>query len=268
MIVRVNEKEMTLDNGFTLFQLRDLVEPDADVVIFNGFQTKDDRELQNGDYVVFICKGKTPEKEAFESMMMARHTPGVYKTLKNSTVGVAGVGGLGSNAALALARSGVGRLIVADFDIVEPSNLNRQAYLVEHLGKEKTEAIKDLIKRTNPYVEVETHTKRIKAENVKEIFGNVDVLIEAFDQATSKAELVNTALLTMQDTYVVAGSGMAGYFSSNSIITKQKMKKLYVVGDETNEAKPGSGLMAPRVNIAAAHQANMALRILLGKMEP
>ncbi len=97
---------------------------------------------------------------------------------------------------------------------------------------------------------------------------NVDVLVEAFDQAEAKAELVNTALTSMSDKYIVAGSGMAGYFSSNKIVTKQKLRKLYVVGDETNEAKVGSGLMAPRVNVAAGHQSNMVLRILLGQLAP
>lgn len=268
MNIKVNEKYIPVKEGTTLLELKEIENSKADVVVYNGFKTLKNRELKNGDSVVFIRKGEMPSRDSFEAMMMSRHTPGIFDKLKKSVVGVAGLGGLGSNIVLALARSGVGKMIIADFDVVEPSNLNRQAYLVEHLGLKKTEAMKDLISRTNPYTEIETHSLYIEPNNVKNVFHEVDVLIEAFDSPSCKAELVNTALKTMEDTYIVAGSGMAGYFSSNSIITKKKMKKLYVVGDETEEAKPGNGLMAPRVNIAAAHQANMTLRILLGELEP
>lgn len=266
MNIKLNEKDITVRNGTTIFELKKMEKPNADVVIYNGFKTSDNRELENGDSVVFIKKGEKPNRDSFEAMMMSRLTPGIFNRLKNSVVGVAGLGGLGSNVVLALARSGVGKIIVADFDVVEPSNLNRQAYLLEHLGQEKTVAMKDLIRRTNPYIEIETHSVYIESSNVKNIFSGVEVLVEAFDSPCCKAELVNTALMTMEDTYIIAGSGMAGYFSSNSIVTKKKMNRLYVVGDETEEAKPGSGLMAPRVNIAAAHQANMTLRILLGEL--
>jgi len=264
----VNEKGVSVADKSTLYEVREQHMANADVVIYNGFQTTADKDLKEADEIVLIKKGEIPDKSVIETLMMARHTPGVFKKLKSSVVGIAGVGGLGSNVAVALARSGVGTLVIADFDIVEPSNLNRQAYFIEHLGYSKVEALKKLLLQINPFVKVVSHQVRITADNALDVFESVDVLVEAFDQAESKAELVNTALTSMPDKHIVAGSGMAGYFSSNDIVTKQKFKKLYVVGDETNEAKVGSGLMAPRVNVAAGHQSNMVLRILLGQLTP
>lgn len=268
MQIQVNEKWIEWSEKVSLMTLKDQHMPTADVVIYNGFQTNDDRMLEHGDRVVFIKKGEKPAKGVFESMLMGRHTPGVHDVLKKATVGVAGVGGLGSNVALALARSGIGRLILADFDVVEPSNLNRQAYFVEHLGMPKTEAIKELIHRANPYVDIDVHRVYVTSENAGVLFKDADILVEAFDQPQAKAELINTALRSLPNTALVAGSGMAGYFSSNTIETHKKMGRLYIVGDQVNEAKPGCGLMAPRVNIAAGHQANMVLRILLGEEKP
>lgn len=107
------------------------------VVILNGFQTEEDLPLQDGDEVVFIQKGVMPPQDVLETMMSARHTPHVHEQVKRARVAVAGLGGLGSNLSVALARTGVGHLHLIDFDVVEPSNLNRQQYTVRHLGMAK-----------------------------------------------------------------------------------------------------------------------------------
>ena len=196
--------------------------------------------------------------------MMARHTPDVHRKVKQGSVAVAGLGGLGSNIAVMLARTGVGRLLLVDFDTVEPSNMNRHNYFLSHLGMNKTDALRMQIKEINPFISVETRNVRVRPENVEEIFSGYDIVCEAFDSPEAKSELVNTVLLKLPGAKVVAASGMAGYGSSNAIKTVRSMGRLYLCGDFESEAGPGSGLMSTRVQICAGHQANMILRLLLG----
>jgi sulfur carrier protein ThiS adenylyltransferase len=191
--------------------------------------------------------------------MMARHTPGVHAKIKGATVGIAGLGGLGSSVAVALARLGVGRLILADFDVVEPSNLNRQQYFIDQLGLTKAEALEDNLKRINPYVEYEAHCIRLTSENIPTLFAEADVLVEAFDRADQKAML----LQSFQDKPIVAASGLAGYGSGETIGVRKMGERIHIVGDLETGAAPGCGLMAPRVGIAAHMQANVVLRLLL-----
>lgn len=203
-----------------------------------------------------------PHPDELESSIAARNTPGLQEKLKKGKVAVAGLGGLGSNIAVMLARIGVGKLLLVDFDVVEPSNLNRQHYDVSHLGMLKTEALKRQIKKINPYIETETHPVRVSEENANEIFEDYPFVCEAFDDPQSKAILINS-LLTKGGKKIVAASGMAGLDSANTIQTKRVFKNLYVCGDFKSEAKAGVGIMAPRVLICAGHQANMVLRLLL-----
>src|SRR3972149_8786386 len=124
--IKINEKEVTVQSGLTLFETRNLFKPGADVIIYNGFPLSADHPLKEGDEIIFIQRGETPSREEMEYLLTARHTPGVHQKVKGSVVGIAGLGGLGSSVAVALARIGVGSLILVDFDVVEPSNLNRQ----------------------------------------------------------------------------------------------------------------------------------------------
>jgi len=150
--IKVNEKEISIPSTLSLFHLRDQFKPNADVTICNGFPITSDQSLQQGDEVVFIQKGETPSAEELECLMMARHTPGVHQKIKKSVVGIAGLGGLGSNVAIALTRIGVGTLILIDFDLVEPSNLNRQQYFLHQIGMPKVEALQENLSKINPYV--------------------------------------------------------------------------------------------------------------------
>lgn len=265
MQVTVNERIEDVPEGTTLYGLRAKVSPEADVVVLNGAPAKADTELSDGDQVAFICRGKIPEKSELEALMVARHTPGVHAKIKNSTVGIAGLGGLGSAIAVALARVGVGKLILVDFDVVEPSNLNRQQYFVDQIGMYKTDALRANLERINPYVELETHTLRLDEGNVPEVFGDVDILVEAFDGPDCKAMIMETFVTACAGKPIVMATGLAGYEPSNTILTRKMSETLVVVGDLETAAKPGTGLMAPRVGVAAHHQANAVLRLLLGK---
>ena len=209
-----------------------------------------------------------PPKEELESLMAARHTPKVHDTVKKARVAVCGLGGLGSNIAVMLARTSVGYLKLIDFDIVEPSNLNRQSYYVEHLGMFKTDALKEQIKRINPFIEVCCETDKITDENCAQLLSDCDIICEAFDNPETKAMLTERVLSDFPDKKLVCGSGMAGFESSNKIITKKIMKNLYICGDGESEARPGNGLMAPRVSVCAGHQANMILRLIMENEEP
>lgn len=236
----------------------------SDITILNGFQTTQNLELKENDCVTLIQKGKMPSKTELESMMCARHTPNVHSKVKKAKVAIAGLGGLGSNIAVLLARTGVGTLLLVDFDIVEPSNLNRQSYYISHLGLPKTLALKQQIEQINPFITVLTQQTRVTQENAHTLFGEYPIVCEAFDDPVSKAVLVNTLLEQCPQTKLVCGSGMAGYGSANTIQTVKKMNRLYVCGDGRTAAEVGRGLMAPRVTVCAAHQANMILRLILG----
>ena len=203
-----------------------------------------------------------PNREEYESMMAARHTPAVHNKLKEGKVAVAGLGGLGSNISVMLAQAGVGKLLLVDFDVVELSNLNRQHYDRTHLGMLKTDALKKQIEKINPFIETETGTLKVTEENVMTVFNGYPIVCEAFDNPQYKAMLVN-ALLAQGGQTIVAASGMAGFDSANTIKTRQRFKNLYVCGDFKTPVQEGSGLMAPRVAVCAAHQANMVLRLLL-----
>ena len=192
----------------------------------------------------------------------ARNIPGIQEKLKNGKVAIAGLGGLGSNIAVMLARIGVGKLLLVDFDKVEPSNLNRQYYDTSHLGMLKTDALKNQIEKINPFIETETHSVTITEENAAEIFKDYRIICEAFDNPQNKAFLANTLLETGQKK-IIAASGMAGFGSANKIKTKKMFKNLYLCGDSEPAEQAGIGFMAPRVMVCAGHQANMALRLLL-----
>lgn len=265
MNIRVNEKEAVIGEEQTLRSVAATLKPDADVVILNGFPASPDTLVNEGDELFLIRRGEIPTQEELEGLMAARHTPGVHARLKEASVGIAGVGGLGSAVAVALARVGVGRLVIADFDVVEPSNLNRQQYFTDQIGRYKVDALGENIRRINPYVTVEAHCELLTPENIPTVFSSCSIVVEAFDRADMKAMLVNKILEDMPRCFVIAASGMAGYGENNSIVTRKVSRRLYLTGDAVSEAKPGSGLMAPRVGIAAHHQANQVIRIILGE---
>lgn len=209
----------------------------------------------------------TPSYEEFERVMTERHTRPVYDKLRSARVAVAGLGGLGSNVAVSLARAGVGELMLVDFDRVDLSNLNRQQYEIADLGRYKTDALSERLALINPYMKLTARTVKVTAENAAEIFGGFGIVCEAFDRADRKAMLISALLGECRDTVIVSGSGMAGYLSSNTIQTKRSLDRLYICGDGVTDSADVNGLMAPRVAICANHQANMIIRLILGERE-
>jgi len=188
----------------------------------------------------------------------------IRKKLKEFSVGIAGLGGLGSNAAIALVRAGIGRLILVDFDKVEESNLNRQYYFIDQIGKNKVDALKENIEKINPKVKIEIINQKLLKGSMEEPFKDVDVVIEALDSAETKATFIEEILTKLPDKPIVAASGVAGYGHSDRITTK-RLGKLYMCYDEHALSSDDDVLTAPRVAIMANWEANLALEIMLGE---
>ena len=261
--VVINEQNQSIPDDLTVGELRDRVKPDADVLVVNGFPGAPVTSLKDGDRVVLIKRGEIPKSDDLEALMVARHTPGVHERMKRATVGIAGLGGLGSAVSIALARMGIGTLILVDFDIVEPSNLNRQHYAIEHIGTAKTDAMARILAGINPYINVNTHTELLDRDNIPQIFEKADIIVECFDSAEAKVMIMQAVSEFLPQTYIIGASGLAGYGDSNSISTSRFGERIFVVGDFTKAAEPGRGLMAPRVGIAAHHQANLVVNLLM-----
>ena len=209
-----------------------------------------------------------PTKEEMQRTLEARHGKELQAKFTGAAVAICGLGGLGSNIAVALARAGVGKLILIDFDKVDISNLHRQQYQADQIGLYKTEALTENLKRIAPYAEIISNTGRITEDNFQKLLQDADIICEAFDDAEAKAMLVNGVLEQLHTKYLIAASGMAGLGSANSIKTRRVMERFYLCGVGVSDVADDIGLVAPRVMLCAAHQAQMVLRILSGEYEP
>jgi sulfur carrier protein ThiS adenylyltransferase len=188
-----------------------------------------------------------------------RNVPGTTEKLAVATVGIAGCGGLGSNAAAALARAGVGRLILVDHDRVEPSNLNRQHYFQSDIGSVKVEALGRHLRAINPAIALELHDIELKPEDVKTIFGGADMLIEAFDRAEDKRWLIEAWCRAFPDRHIVCGSGLSGCGATDTLHVHSS-GRIHMCGDEQTDMS--LGLCSARVGIVANMQANVAIALL------
>lgn len=208
---------------------------------------------------------RIPSREELQKALLARCTREEAEKLWNARIAVAGLGGLGSNVSVFLARAGVGHLHLIDFDKVDMTNLNRQHYFISHLGMDKTEALKEQLLQINPWLDIETSCERVTEENIPRLFQNAGIICEAFDRPENKAMLVNGCLEHFPEKPLVCASGMGGFGRSNDIVTKQVGRNFYLCGDGTSGIEEGQGLAAPRVALCAAHEANLILELILEK---
>ena len=209
-----------------------------------------------------------PSREVMREALNIRHGEDLQNKISAARVAVCGLGGLGSNIAIALARAGVGHLHLIDFDRVDLTNLNRQQYAVGQLGQYKTDALRETLSLVSPYCNVTCDTVRVTEENLPDLLRNEDYICEAFDRAEAKAMLVSGVLEHFPEKYLVAGSGLAGLGSANTIQTRRGSQRFYLCGDGTSDSSVGLGLVASRVLVCAAHEANMILRLIAGETEP
>lgn len=209
-----------------------------------------------------------PSREVMREALNIRHGEDLQNKISAARVAVCGLGGLGSNIAIALARAGVGHLHLIDFDRVDLTNLNRQQYAVGQLGQYKTDALRETLSLVSPYCDVTCDTIQVTEENLPDLLRNEDYICEAFDRAEAKAMLVSGVLEHFPEKYLVAASGLAGLGSANTIQTRRVSQRFYLCGDGTSDSSVGLGLVASRVLVCAAHEANMILRLIAGETEP
>jgi sulfur carrier protein ThiS adenylyltransferase len=188
----------------------------------------------------------------------------IKSILSTKNVGIAGCGGLGSNCAVALARVGIGKLVLADFDIIEESNLNRQYFFYDQIGKPKVFSLKENILRINPSIKIEEYNIKLSEKEIVDLYKNCDVIVEAFDKAEMKEMIVETVQTFFPEKYLVCGVGLAGW-GGNDLIRTERFGNLFIVGDQLNETNEDDPPLAPRVGIVANMMANVVLEILLGK---
>ncbi len=208
-----------------------------------------------------------PTKEEMRKALELRQGKVLRQKFSAATIAVCGLGGLGSNIAVSLARAGIGKLILIDFDRVDVTNLHRQQYKASQIGMYKTEALSENLKEIAPYIELEVHALRIDENTTLELFEDSDIICEAFDNAEAKAMLTSLVLEAFPDKFFVAASGMAGLGSANAIQTRRVSKRFYLCGDGKSDVAESGSLVASRVMLCAAHQAHTVLRILAEQFE-
>ncbi|MGP1528115.1 MAG: sulfur carrier protein ThiS adenylyltransferase ThiF [Campylobacter sp.] len=234
------------------------------ICILDGYAIDDENvEISPNSNVIFAPKYAPPGENELDLMLSSRNSPRIAIALKSARVAICGLGGLGSNVAIILARLGVGNLHLIDFDSVDCTNLNRQSYFIRDLGAQKTAALSAQIRAINPHVNIRVSDVKLDEKNVQEILKDDEIICECFDGAKFKAILVESVLRNFSDKIIIAASGLAGSGSANEIYTKRISKRFYLCGDFKSGAKIGSGLMSPRVWITAGHQANAVLRVIL-----
>ena len=208
-----------------------------------------------------------PEIQEWNRALAERHGVDLQRKISSSTVAVCGLGGLGSNIAIALARSGIGKLILIDYDRVDITNLHRQQYKANQIGMYKTDALRENLREIAPYLVMEAHNAYLTENNAIEFIKEADIICEAFDDPRVKAMLTNLVLSELPDKYLVAASGMAGLGSANSIRTRKITKRFYLCGDEISDVDTEGSLISSRVMLCASHQAHTVLRILADQFE-
>ena len=264
MNIKINEQSIEIAENSFLF---DIINPkEFEIIILNGHLIGKNVKLKNNDSIYALNKKNAYNKEDLEMFLSARHTPNIQKKLKNAKIAIAGLGGLGSHIAVSFARMGIGTIKLVDFDIVDPTNIHRQYYFIDQIGMFKTEALLETLKRINPFLKYETANIKINESNIVDLFKNYEYLMEALDNAKTKAMLINNALAKLKDITVIAASGVAGLDDFDNVKVKKLGSRLYVTGDFTNETKPNNGLIATRVTAIANMQAHIAIRKIIGEL--
>ncbi len=236
---------------------------DADIFIVNSFPVDKDYIIKDNDQITLIKKGQMPSKQQLEYMLICRQGIDVYEKLKSSSIVIAGIGGLGSHAASSLVRAGAGSIKIIDYDVVEPSNINRQFYFLNQISMYKTEALKHNLSNINPYVNISISNVYLDENNIIDELKGFDVILECFDNVKSKMLLIEKCIKELPESYIIGASGVAGYESTQLFKIKKLGSNCIIVGDFENEAVFNKGLMAPRVSAAANIQANEAVKYLL-----
>ncbi|MBO5599494.1 MAG: sulfur carrier protein ThiS adenylyltransferase ThiF, partial [Candidatus Methanomethylophilus sp.] len=250
-----------LSEGTSISELKETQTSDFIYAMVNGRHEESDYVLSDGDTVRIVKKGDSEEDISGHSLIQ-RYSAEKYERISKTGVGIAGLGGIGSHVAAALVRTGIKDLVIADFDCVDITNLSRQNYSMKDLGLPKSEATERVLKSIAPWIKVEAHNIRLTEDNVAEIFGNCDIVIEAFDSPEAKAMLVSAMYESHPEKWIVSCSGMAGFDSTSTMDIKRRFGHVVIVGDGVSD-KDEVGLVATRVMTCAGMMAHTAVRLIL-----
>ncbi len=263
-MLTVNERPYPFREGMRLGELASEVKPGADVLVLNGVPSPADSLLQDGDTCCLIKIGEIPSAVDMNHALESQHTREFQHCFKRATVGIMGLGGLGSAVALSLMKMGIGRLIIADYDVVALSNIHRQHYFIDQIGLQKTTALKKTLVRTNPFVAISSLDIKLSGQSIPRLFNGVDVLVECLDSPAVKEASLRAVLEHMEGTGYIGSSGMAGCGSGNTIVCRRIKPRVYLVEDTDPTGADESTLFASRVGIVAHFQAHQVIRLLLG----
>lgn len=262
MNIFYNGKPLTVAEGAKASHvLQSQTVPPDSVCLLNGFAFSDDPLLKDNDQLLFVPRHSLPTKEQYDALWTARYGAKIYNTLKESHIVICGAGGLGSHIAMSLTRLGIGELTIIDKDVVDLTNLGRQAYEMTDLGQPKVEALKALLWRINPFIKINAIHTTIDASNYDQYIKGFPYIMEAFDSPENKAELTNYVITHYPESILIGASGVSGYDHPNTVKTKKLFDHYFQTGDGHSESS--LGLLAPRVMLCAAHQATMLLHLLL-----
>lgn len=197
---------------------------------------------------------------------LARHLGGDWvKFAASVPIGIIGAGGLGSNCAMHLLRSGFSRLILADPDIVEASNLNRQFFTLDQIGRTKVEALRHNLLAVNPDAEITTHPLAVDAANMRDLFGSCRAVVEAVDRPDTKKLILETLMPT--GCLLVGASGMGGAGLAGTMSLRKLGANCVIVGDQITACSAAAPPLSPGVGMAAAMQADVILNYFLTKLQ-
>jgi len=262
--IYINDSLHTVAAGTTLAQARArFCVGTATAILNTAVNPRPETVLHEHDRLYLFAHTGTYTDTDLSALMLERQPREATVKLRGACIGIAGAGGLGSVVAENLARAGIGRLVIADHDVVEPSNLNRQRYFLRQLGLPKTAALANTLRECCPFVQVDAVQETINADNCVRVFGSCAIVCECLDAAESKAALVTALRRQLPDVPIVAASGLAGCGSARSITVRTVSDKLYVVGDQHSDSAEGPGLFAGRVGIVASMQAHVIIQLLL-----
>jgi sulfur carrier protein ThiS adenylyltransferase len=205
------------------------------------------------------CNGNGAENAVneFEAAVSLYFSSQQWRAIQKTRIAIAGAGGLGSNIAVALVRSGFRYLEIVDFDVLEAKNLNRQYYFLNEVGRPKVEALAERLRAINPAVEITTHRTRLTEDNIGQYFPKADYLIEAFDRPEAKRMFMEAFVGSGR--FVVMGSGMAGISNTHPIVIRKLKERFYIVGDGVTGVGKETPPCAPRVSACAGLMASVVL---------
>lgn len=180
--------------------------------------------------------------------------------IRKAKVGIAGCGGLGSNTAHALVRLGFRNFHLIDYDIVEPSNLNRQFFFYKQLGETKCNALKDNLLQINPNLNIKTSSIKINSSNIHTLFDEYEIVVEGFDKPQYKKILLEELSASKK---IISASGLGNYWNTDAIVTHELGENLTIIGDLTSDVESGVSPLSPGVFTSSAKQAGAVLKMVL-----